>query len=169
MDEAGNAEAVKTLVVKVDTTKPVVTYTGSTSYTVDQIVSITCTATDSLSGVASSTCVNVNGAADTFAIGTHTRSATATDNAGNVGSGSVTFRVSVTFDSLCNLSVRYSGGTLGDSLCAKLAAAEASAARGNTKAKGNQLDAFRNEVSAQSGKKLTAAEAATLIRLSNLL
>jgi hypothetical protein len=73
------------------------------------------------------------------------------------------------FDSLCALSVRYSEGQLGNSLCAKLSAAAASAARGNVKTKGNQLDAYRNEVAAQSGKKLTTGEAATLTRLSLLL
>jgi hypothetical protein len=169
VDNAGNSEPSNTQVIKVDTTKPVVAYTGATSYTVDQTVALTCTPSDSLSGVRTSTCAAVSGTADTFATGDNTRSATATDNAGNVGSGSVTFRVSATFDSLCNLSVRYADGTLGNSLCAKLAAAEASAARGNTKAKGNQLDAYRSEVKAQSGKKLTATEAATLTRLSLLL
>jgi hypothetical protein len=169
VDAAGNQESAGSIGVKVDTTDPLVTYTGATSYTVDQTVSIHCTASDTLSGLASADCVDVQGSATGFNPGDNTRSATATDNAGNVRSKSVTFRVTATFDSLCTLSVRYADGALGNSLCAKLNAAESSAARGNTKAKGNQLDAYRNEVRAQSGKKLTVAEAATLIRLSNLL
>ncbi|MCU1374581.1 MAG: exported protein of unknown function [Actinomycetia bacterium] len=168
-DNAGNTTTADSPSVAIDRTAPSVTYTGVTTYTVDQTVSIGCTASDTLSGLASNTCANVQGPASGFNAGDNTRSATATDKAGNVGSTSVTFRVTVTFDSLCTLSVRYADGALGNSLCAKLSAAAASAARGNTKAKANQLDAYRNEVSAQSGKKLTVAEAATLTRLSNLL
>ncbi|MCU1381241.1 MAG: hypothetical protein JWN29_4224, partial [Acidimicrobiales bacterium] len=66
-DRAGNAAAMTVTPINIDLVKPVVTYTGSTSYTVDQVVAITCTSTDVLSGVASSTCANVQGPATSFA------------------------------------------------------------------------------------------------------
>lgn len=56
-----------------------------------------------------------------------------------------------------------------DSLCAKLAAAERAAARGDTVAAANIREAFVNEVEAQRGTSLTDADAALLIRFVRLL
>jgi hypothetical protein len=53
--------------------------------------------------------------------------------------------------------------SVADSLCSKLADAEAAAAAGNTKPKNNILNAYVKQVKAQTGKSLAAAEAATLI------
>ena len=70
--------------IDIDLTSPTVTYTGGkASYQVDEQVSITCTAADALSGVASTTCANVSGPAYSFGLGSHTFSASATDKAGN--------------------------------------------------------------------------------------
>ncbi|HEY6201576.1 MAG TPA: hypothetical protein VI056_00900 [Candidatus Limnocylindria bacterium] len=55
------------------------------------------------------------------------------------------------------------------SLCAKLDAAAASGARGNTTARANQLSAYRNEVEAQRGKAISDADATALISLADLL
>lgn len=52
------------------------------------------------------------------------------------------------------------------SLLAKLEAAQASAARGDINSMDGQLGAFINEVSAQSGKTLTAAQANILIQVA---
>ena len=93
-----------------DTTPPTVTYSGNAgSYTVDQQVNITCVAADEPggSGIASTTCANVVGPAEGFGLGTKSFSATATDNAGNTGSGSVSFTVTVTPASLCNLTMQF--------------------------------------------------------------
>lgn len=82
-----------------DVTPPVVTYSGNAgTYTVDQTVAITCAAADPTpgSGLASTTCANASGPAYGFNIGANTLSATATDVAGNVGSGTTTFYVQVT-------------------------------------------------------------------------
>jgi hypothetical protein len=114
-DKAGNTEAAHTQVVRIDKTPPTVTYTGNaTTYTIDQTVSITCTAVDppnangtAGSGLALSTCVNVSGPAYSFPLGSNTFSASATDVAGNTGSGSTTFTVQVTFAGLCNLTVQF--------------------------------------------------------------
>ena len=113
--------------IDIDLTNPTVTYTGGkASYQVDEQVSITCTAADALSGVASTTCANVSGPAYSFGLGSHTFSATATDKAGNTAGGSVTFTVGVTYTSLCNLSRQFSSSQgIGNALCALLRVAEA--------------------------------------------
>jgi len=56
---------------------------------------------------------------------------------------------------------------LGNSLRAKLQAARLSLLKGNINAACGQLTAFINEVSAQAGKKLTAAQAATFTSMAN--
>lgn len=166
-DNAGNS-AAGSITAKRDATNPLVAYTGSTTYTVDQDVSISCSATDATSGIASDDCAGVSGPAYSFDLGSNTRSASATDNAGNTASASVTFTVSVTESSLCTLSTRWSGDLAG-SLCTKLRNAAAAGARGNTKARSNMIRAYINEVQAQAGKKIGAAEAATLIRLAEAM
>jgi hypothetical protein len=169
-DNAGNS-ASDSVSVNVDTTAPTVTYSGNEgSYTVADTISITCSASDALSGLATSTCANVDGPAWTLALGQHSYSATATDAAGNTGSGSTAFTVTVGFDSLCSLVEQFSTKAgIAHSLCAKLAAAGADAARGQLKAKSNVLDAFAQEVDAQSGKAFTAAHAALLVRFAATL
>ena len=102
-DAAGNVEAERTLELKVDTVSPVVAFTGAQPrYTVDQTVRVTCAATDPApgSGIAAETCEDVDAPAWSFGTGGETLSATATDVAGNTGSGSVTFTVAVTAPSL---------------------------------------------------------------------
>jgi len=77
-----------------------------------------------------------------------------------------TVAVTVTFGSLCRLVqqvVTDSGVAQG--LCDKLAVAS----RGNGSAKQNQLQAFRNQVDAQTGKSISAADADLLKRLSTAL
>ena len=105
-DRAGNQATATSPAVNVDKAKPTVTYSNHpATYSLDQRVQITCTPADQpgLSGLASSTCQNVDAPAFTFGVGTHTVSATATDKAGNVGSGSTSFTVSpaaASFDEL---------------------------------------------------------------------
>ncbi|HEY6218449.1 MAG TPA: hypothetical protein VIV65_00245 [Gemmatimonadaceae bacterium] len=140
--------------VLADHTAPTITYSGNAgTYTVDQAVNITCTPTDDLSGVKSSTCSDIVGIGGDFAVGLNTFSATAEDNAGNVGTGSTSFTVVVTaagLSSLVNQWVSNSG--VANSLTGKLAKAN--------------YDAFRNEVRAQAGKQIPADKAATLLRLA---
>jgi hypothetical protein len=150
--------ATKSVSARRDATKPVIGYAGNAgSYTVDQTVSITCSASDAMSGLASSTCANVTGAAYTFAIGANSFSASAQDNAGNTNAASAQFTVQVTSGSLCALVQRWvSNAGVANSMCVKL--------------RQGSYGAFRNEVSAQSGKKfLSAAHAAILTALSQNL
>lgn len=153
-----------------DTTPPVVTYTGNAgSYTVDQTISIHCAASDPspASGVASTTCADVNGPAYSFGLGSHTYSATAEDVAGNVGTGSATFTVDVTYPSLETLVSRFSTSTdVASGLNDKLAAASQAK---TAIARDNQLDAFENQLNAQAGKALSAEQVQLLLTLEKPL
>jgi FIMAH domain len=81
-----------------------------------------------------------------------------------------TVNVVVTFASLCDLVNQVvSDPAVAQSLCDKLTAASAAAARGNTSTKENQLQAFRNQIDAQVGKSISADDAELLKRLSNRL
>lgn len=152
-----------TVSVKRDATAPTIAYAGNVgTYTVDQTVAITCTASDAMSGIASSTCANITGDAYRFALGTNSYSATAKDNAGNAAQASTSFDVQVTAASLSNLTQRWvTNAGVANSLCSKLAAAAA----GNAGA----LQAYIQEVQAQSGKKIPADEAAILLQLAGAL
>lgn len=93
-DKAGNSASATVSGINIDETAPTVTYTGNAgTYTTSQTIAITCTASDALSGVASTTCANISGPASSFGVGVHNYSATATDKAGNTGSGSTSFTV----------------------------------------------------------------------------
>src|SRR5207245_11354215 len=105
---AGNRASAPLADIRVDTTPPTVTYTGNASpYTVDQTVAITCAATDTLSGVFATTCANISAPAYTFAVGGTAYSATATDAAGNVGTGTTTVTIKVTPAGLTTLTYRF--------------------------------------------------------------
>ena len=158
--EATNAAgltAAGVATLKRDATAPLVSWTGNAgSYTVDQQVNIACSASDALSGVASSSCANVAGNAYQFTLGVNERSASATDNAGNVGTAATQFVVTVTPASLCRLVERWVGKPgVAHSLCVKL--------------DHRNIDPFRNELAAQSGKSISAVAAAILQRLASEL
>jgi hypothetical protein len=169
-DASGNRSAVTlTYSIVLDTVPPVITFTGARTYTVDERVTITCTATDSGSGVASTTC---GGAPllDTDAwrlpLGATTVSATAADVAGNTTTASASAIVTVTHQSLMALTSRFANGGLGSSLVAQLTASAGAAAQGDTLTANNALDAYRHQVQAQLGKALSAEHAEALLRLS---
>lgn len=168
IDARGNSASVTAMVTVQDTIAPVVTYTGNAgSYTADQAVDIQCAATDSGSGVASTTCANITGPAYHFAVGMNTYSANATDVVGNAGQASTSFTIVVSSRSVQNLVISFSTNQgLTSGLTAKLAAAANAA---NANARRGQLNAFENQVRAQTGKALTAAQAAILLQLGQSL
>ncbi len=87
----------RSVTIKRDATAPVIHYSGNAgSYSVHDAVHITCTASDALSSVASTTCADLGGPASSFGLGTTVLSASATDLAGNTGTGSTSFSVVVT-------------------------------------------------------------------------
>jgi butyrate kinase len=71
---------------------------------------------------------------------------------------------------LCALAQRVvAKGGVASSLCTKLDNAAAARARGDLKAAQNMLKAFMNEVSAQTGKAISQADADLLILLAGRL
>lgn len=151
----GTASASVT--VKRDATAPAIAFSGNAgNYTVDQTVAISCAASDAMSGLASTSCPAASGAAYSFGVGTQNLSASAADRAGNASSASAQFTVQVTSGSLCALVERWvSQKGVANSMCKQL--------------QNGAYEAFRNHVSAQSGKFVSAANAAILISLSRLL
>jgi uncharacterized protein len=143
--------------ISIDKTKPTVAYSGNNgTYAVDETVHIVCSAGDTLSGLAADTCANVDGPAWSFGLGAHTVSAGAADRAGNTASASTTFTVGVDAAGLCRLTTAFATKDgVANSLCVKLAH--------------GSYDAYRNELSAQSGKALTADQAKLLSQLSTSL
>lgn len=154
-----------------DSTAPTITWSGNQgTYAGDQLITITCLATDSGSGVASSTCANVSAPASSFPLGSTTLTASAVDHAGNTGSGSTTFTVIVTPDSLCALVNRYvTKSGVANSLCVKVRNAAQAAARGDKTGANSDLVNFQNEVAAQTGKSISPADAETLVRHARAL
>lgn len=151
-----------------DVTPPVITFEGAAAtYTVAETVAITCTATDAESGLATSTCADINRDAYTFDLGGTSITATATDNAGNTASATVSFTVIVTPASLADLTrrlVEHRG--IANALAAKLDASAAAAARGNDQASDGSIAAYISQLRAQAGKHVTADTAALLERLA---
>ena len=105
VDNSNNAETSQTVHVKIDLTDPTVNYSGNLgTYSVDQTINITCAATDTLSGVSSTTCENIAGPAYSFPLGLNTFNASASDMAGNVGTATTSFTVTDSTASLCALT-----------------------------------------------------------------
>jgi hypothetical protein len=97
-DNFGDVETTRSTTVQIDTTQPVVAFSGNAgTYTPFQTVSIHCSATDPSPGSgidpSATSCADVNGPAYSFGLGPHTFNATATDLAGNTASTSTTFTV----------------------------------------------------------------------------
>ena len=171
-DLAGNT-ASASYVAKVDKTAPTVVFAGNAgTYTVAQSVAITCTAGDALSGVDSilSNCPSLSASALSIGLGTTTLTANVFDRAGNATTASTSFTVTVDEDSLCALVKVYSTNNgIAHALCAKLDAAAAAEARGQLTAQANILNAFVNQVAAQSGKAFTVEQSAVLTQLAKTL
>ena len=127
-------------------------------------------ASDALSGIATNTCQSISGPAYLFVIGTNTYAAVATDKAGNQTSTQVTFTVAVTFQAMRNLVDRFvSSAGVANALDAKLDRAESAATAGDSKGKACALSSFANQLDAQSGKAISADNAAVLERLIQYL
>lgn len=170
-DNVGNTETPQTVTVKIDLTAPVISYTGNqSSYTVDQTVDISCAATDALSGIASSTCQDINAPAASFAPGVNTVSSTASDNAGNMQSGSVSFTVEVTPDSLDNLTKQYVNNPLTASLLSvPLQLVKVAESIHSELLKDTAVNSYVLLVNGQRGHALTNQQADTLIGLAQSL
>jgi hypothetical protein len=144
VDNADNTASASASDIDIDMTPPVVSLVGGGTYTIDQTVSVTCSATDALSGIASTNCATAGGPAYTFGGGTQTVSASATDNAGNVGSASVNITVVVTSSSLCTLTRQFgNNSTIENVACALLTSAQSDLNYGRTFAARIKLMAYQ--------------------------
>lgn len=91
-------------------TPPTIAFAGSTNYTVDQTINITCTATDT--APSSPPCTVTSGSGPAYLFGaSNTATGSATDTAGNIGTAMTSFTVSVTSPSLCALTKQFVQGS----------------------------------------------------------
>ena len=119
-DTWGNTATVLVAGINIDTVAPTVTFDNAEdTYWVADTIDITCSATDTTSGIAEADCPDVQGPAATYGPGQHTVTATATDHAGNTTTTSHTFTVQVTPGGIGDLLDDLTGGT-GGSLVADL-------------------------------------------------
>lgn len=154
--------------IKRDTTPPTVTYSGNQGiYSVLDTVDITCTAADATSGIASTTCADITGTGLDLGLGAHADTATAVDSAGNGATAITSFTVGVSLSELEALVRQWvSQHGVQNSLIAKLEAAMNAA---NPQAYAGQMEAFINELEAQSGNAVTEDNANALIELAEAL
>src|SRR5262249_32810831 len=108
-DKAGNSATTTASGISIDKTPPLVAFAKHLGHpTVDRTVTISCTATDAVSGIASTDCTSRKIPVWTLKLGPSTYTGTATDKAGNVGTGKTGFTVQVTFRSLKKLTAALS-------------------------------------------------------------
>lgn len=165
----GSASASVT--IKFDATAPTIAFSGNAlAYTVDQTVAIGCSVSDAASGVATQQCAGLTSDAYLLSLGANSVTGQAADHAGNAGASSQSFTVSVTYASLCALTRRFvTNAGVANSLCVKLDAASRAADRGNLQAKAGALNAYANEVRAQTGKWIPADKVPYLVQLAAAL
>lgn len=158
---------------KIDLTAPLVQIKGEASYTIDQTVTITCSAADVVSSVYGSPCEEplVLAKAYTLTSGQNTVSVTAEDMAGNQTTATHTFEVTVTFDSLKTVANVFLQGTgannwnsMADSYNNKLDQAKEKAESGNIDAATGIMNGFIDQVRDHAGKFLSPEQAEILIR-----
>ena len=167
-DRALNVETAQSMTIKLDTTSPVVTYSGNAgTYRILDTLNITCTATDNLSGVRTNSCANITGPAYAFVPGINSFSASAEDYAGNASSQSIGFTLKVTTTDLCTLSKRFaSNARTGNDLCVPLQIVDLADTTRNPSLHQRSIETYRLLIRTQRGTGLTAQEADTLIRMT---
>ncbi|MGO4495235.1 DNRLRE domain-containing protein [Paenibacillus sp. 2RAB27] len=160
-DAVGNVEQAKSVTLKIDQTSPVVQISGVGTFTVDQNVKITCSATDSVSGIVYSNCngLLVDSPAYMLGLGTHQVSATAEDAAGNTSIETSSYTIQVTRDSLMIVTQRFVTGAGSNGVINSLV----------KKLEHSQYGAYVNEISAQKGKRIPNELADILIELAHAL
>jgi len=173
LDYAANAATPVTFgPINIDMSAPTVTWSGNAgSYTADQMVSITCTPSDTLSGVASSTCKDITGPAYDFLLtpASNTFEATAVDNTGNAMAEPTRTSFTVTVNAAATNSVITRLVTNPGVVSSLQSQSSSIAGAPNANAKKGKLGAFINHVNAQTGKSITPANAAVLITLAKQL
>ncbi|WP_197089581.1 LamG-like jellyroll fold domain-containing protein [Bacillus sp. SA1-12] len=166
-DQAGNISKSNQQTITLDTAAPVIEFIGhQETYSVDSIIKITCNITDELSGVASEECQKVEGPAYEFELGINKVTAAATDKAGNTTKKEIQFTVNVDFDSLSRLTESFvTKEEVAQSLIDKLQKAKVWGEKNNKEAMNGQINAFENQLKAQSGKSISEENIKILINL----
>ena len=158
------ASATSAAVTVADLTPPVLTVPGpivvNATSPAGATVSYTATATDTVDPSPVVSCTPASGS--TFPIGTTTVNCTATDASGNIARKSFTVHVKGVSEQLADLGTAVVGVGPGKSLADKIAEAQADVAANDIDDACGVLGAFVHEVKAQTGKKITLAEAASL-------
>ncbi|WP_238162391.1 sugar-binding protein [Cohnella sp. AR92] len=172
VDRAGNKEAVKEKIIRIDLTAPVITLPDISKLLISDALNYPIAASDATSGV-DSVSVTVDGKPApqlitakplSLSIGVHSIVVTASDKAGN--SVTVTRQITVYMD-IAHLDSLFQSGSdngfitkpnLLNSLLAKVK--QVQAAGNDAKKTSNALNALSNEVSAQMGKGLESGYAA---------
>jgi parallel beta-helix repeat protein len=180
-DNAGNTESSpKAVIVKIDKTTPTINISSpqEIDYLHSDNVTISFSATDNISGLVNDPTAMLDNTAVingqsinllSLSLGTHTLAVTASDVAGNSGTKSVSFHIIATIDSLIStVNILAQQGKITDtnvvkSLLSKLNEAKQALSRGNKKTAVSKLQDFRDQVLAQSGKKITTDAASLLI------
>ncbi|XEC96036.1 LamG-like jellyroll fold domain-containing protein [Paenibacillus tarimensis] len=168
----------ESLEIQIDLTAPVVQITGEASYTIDQSVTVTCSANDVVSNVYGTPCdqplIQVN--AYTLASGVNTATVTVEDMAGHQTTVTHTFTVMVTFDSMkavTNVFLQETGAkasdTVATSLNQKLDQAKAAASKGKIDAPKSMMADYIQQVTDQTGKFFTQEQADILIRWARIV
>lgn len=166
------------LEVKIDLSAPVVQIMGEASYTIDQTITISCSASDVVSSVYGSPCDQplLQVKAYTLESGEHTATITAEDMAGHQTTATHTFTVTVTFDSLkivTNTFMQTTGykgwETVAKSYNQKLDQAKAAAASGKIDTARSMMADYIKQVTDQTGKYFTQEQADILIRWAQIV
>jgi hypothetical protein len=153
----------------VDVTPPVISVPASVvvnaTSAAGAVVSFAASAVDDVDGSVAVACSPTSGSV--FPIGTTQVTCTASDAAGNEASASFDVHVKGAAEQLDDLIDRVNSIGPGSSLTDQLTEVKALLAAGDKDGVCEKLNAFGNSVQAQSGKKLTPAEAAELIASTN--
>jgi hypothetical protein len=160
-DNSGLAENAQSTPVNIDETPPTIAFSGNLGvYGILDTVSISCTPTDHLSGVAAVDCKGANGLGYTFLPGLNTITATAADYAGNVSHGSTTFTIRVTFGDVSTFTKQlHAVGCIdnygiANAVNSKLAEAHADINAGKIQHAKSVLNYLLNFLHAQRGKHI---------------
>jgi hypothetical protein len=163
-DTSGNSSSASFTVTVADTHAPVISVpapiTVNASGTGGASVTYTATATDAVDGAITPTCTPASGS--TFLPGATTVTCTATDAHGNTGHASFVVTVR-SAGAMLNDLLLAANLPPGKSLPAKVKVAQSNYAAGDIAGTCSMLAAFISEVSAQSGKQLTVAQASDLL------
>ena len=177
VDRADNTSSTTVAGINIDKTPPAVTITtpaDGATYVQNQVVLAQWSATDALSGIGEASGSAANGAAvDTASAGAQTFTVAASDVAGNISELSHGYTVlsaaEATAAFVAEVEAVVTQAGLESSLTSKLDNALSSLQRGNQAAAQGQIGAFINEVQAQRGKQIAAADADDLIAYAQLI